>query len=465
MIVDDDHEFLKLSERLLKENGIGAIEAVADSREVLGRLSEERYSVILLDLNMPHISGEELLTEINYTFPDIPVIIVTANEGSEAVVSAMKGGAFDYVTKSSGTNRLITSVRKASEHFFMTVELNRLKTDYMERPEEPGARESGFITNSRKMLRIFRYIKNIAAAPVPILITGETGTGKELMADLIYEMSGFSGELVKVNVSGLDDTVFSDTLFGHTRGAFTNADSKREGLIKTAENGILFLDEIGDLETGSQVKLLRLLQDGTYYPLGSDKVMKTNTKIIAATNRDIRKLADEGEYRKDLFYRLSFHHVKIPPLRERREDIFPIAEHCLSEASQIYGVEQPEITPEALLELTKYDYPGNVRELEGILFDLTAKLRTERIDERMVREHFRNNGIEVEDEPGYDIFSGLSISYSGRFPTLKEITDYAIKTALEETEGNISQAAFILGINRQTIYRHLSRIKGEEADY
>jgi two-component system nitrogen regulation response regulator GlnG len=456
MIVDDDISHLEYTSRVIERNFQYNTLELQDSREVSMNLEKGGFCAVLLDINMPHLNGLELLTDINYRFPEIPVVVVTAAEDSETVVSAMRQGAFDYVTKSSGKNRLIAAVTKAVKHFFTMKELSNLKQEVLE-PTEYESGNNKFITRSPRMTRIFGYIKNIAPTPNPVLITGETGTGKELIAELIYDMSGFEGELVKVNVAGLDDNIFSDTLFGHVKGAFTGADGRREGLVKAAENGILFLDEIGDLEHSSQVKLLRLLQDSSYYALGHDKVQHVNLKIIAATNRDLKAMSDKGLFRKDLYYRLMFQTVEIPPLRERKEDIFSLVNHILENVAEEYNMNKPSITASALTYLRGYDFPGNVRELEGIFYDLVAESRPEIIDDKLVAEYFNRKGLVISGSyEAPDDTDKLEINYRGTFPTMKEVNDHMIKLALEETEGNISRAAAILGINRQTIYRRFA---------
>lgn len=456
MLVDDDPSHLEYTARIVEKNFTQTPVCIEDSRKVLSTLDTGDFCLILLDLNMPHINGLDLLTDINFKFPEIPVVIVTAAEDSETVVSAVRQGAFDYVTKASGKNRFIAAVSKAIKHYFTMKELDKLKEEFFD-PADHSIISHRFVTNSSRMTRIFGYMKNIAPTPTPVLITGETGVGKELIAELIYDMSGMKGRMIKVNVSGLDDTVFSDTLFGHVKGAFTGADAMREGLVKSAENGVLFLDEIGDLQQGSQVKLLRLLQDNSYYPLGSDSIRQINTKIVAATNRDLKKMSETGEFRKDLYYRLMFHNITIPPLRERKEDIFPVTEHLLAEIAEKYNIRKPSITAPALMLMTGYDYPGNVRELEGILYDMVAETYPETIDEKLIADYFRRKGLKLEiQEEITGIADRLDIDYRGSFPTIKEVSDHLIKMALDQAEGNISKAAQLLGINRQTIYRHLS---------
>lgn len=231
---------------------------------------------------------------------------------------------------------------------------------------------SRIITNNPLVKNIFRYVEAISASLEPVLITGETGVGKGLIAEAVHRVSGRPGRLVSVNVAGLDDAMFSDSLFGHKKGAFTGAEKDREGMVAGAARGTLFLDEIGDLRTSSQVNLLRLLQEKTYTPLGSDVVKKSDTHIIAATNRDLRRRAVEGGFRQDLYFRLSAHHIEVPPLRMRKEDIPLLVGHFIQEAARSMGKPAPEPTPELLSLLSVYHYPGNIRELRAMLYDAVA---------------------------------------------------------------------------------------------
>ena len=232
---------------------------------------------------------------------------------------------------------------------------------------------SAIITRSKLMRAIFQYIEVIAPAGQPVLITGDTGVGKEMIAKIIHSLSGCKGGLVAINIAGLDDVIFSDTLFGHKKGAFTGADQEREGLVARAKGGTLFLDEIGDLRESSQVKLLRLLQEQTYYPLGSDILMQSRVRIVVATNQNIQSLMSQGKFRKDLYYRLRSHHIHVPPLRERREDIPPLLSHFLDEAAKTIKRKKPVISPELITFLSAYDFPGNVREIRAMAFEVMAR--------------------------------------------------------------------------------------------
>jgi two-component system nitrogen regulation response regulator GlnG len=267
----------------------------------------------------------------------------------------------------------VSSVERALEIRGWRAEVLSLKDRLL--TDRPHQREAfaEIVTGSRAMHAIFRYVEAIASSPMPALITGETGTGKELIARVLHRLSGRPGELIALNVAGLDDTMFSDTLFGHTRGAFTGADRSREGLIATAADGTVFLDEIGDLSVGSQVKLLRLLQDGTFYPLGADRPRQSRARVVVATNTDVVHALQAGTFRKDLYYRLRTHHLHVPPLRSRPGDVPLLLNHFVDKAVRELHKSPPRV-PLALYQLLKtYVFPGNVRELEALVFDAVAR--------------------------------------------------------------------------------------------
>src|SRR5262249_1719997 len=267
LFVDDEQALLRSASLLLRTAGMRPILTLDDSRLVLSQLAEDRIGVVVLDLTMPHLSGQVLLEQITAAYPDIPVIVMTATHDLETAVQCMQAGAMDYLVKPVDKHRLVSSVRRALELRALREEVFSLKERLLS--DTPHQREvfAEMVTQNKTMHALFRYVEAIAQSPQPVLITGETGTGKELMARAVHRLGAPRGDFVAVNVAGLDDQVFSDTLFGHTRGAFTGADRPRDGLITRAEDGTLFLDEMGDLAAVSQVKLLRLLQEGSYYPL------------------------------------------------------------------------------------------------------------------------------------------------------------------------------------------------------
>ncbi|MEW6653564.1 MAG: sigma-54 dependent transcriptional regulator, partial [Bacteroidota bacterium] len=341
LLVDDEPAFLFSAENVLASNGITNVRAISSSSTVMSQLALEEYSVIVLDINMPIISGMELLPQIVEKHPRTPVVILTAVNDVESAVQCIKAGAFNYIVKPVDDARLVTTIRGGLELKDAREENVRLK-DYLLRDklEHPEA-FSHIITKSSSMRAIFKYIEAIARTSLPVLVTGETGVGKELIASSIHKLSSRKGNLVPLNVAGVDDNLFSDTLFGHKKGAFTGADSDRKGLIEQAESGTLFLDEIGDLSLESQVKLLRLIQDGKYFPLGSDIAKLADVRIICATNKNIDSMKEGNAFRKDLYYRLQTHHIHIPPLRERKGDIQLLINHFLEKSSQLLLKKKP----------------------------------------------------------------------------------------------------------------------------
>ena len=456
LLVDDEPEILQLTKMTLESEGIYNVLTLDDSRAVLPFLSGEKASVIILDLMMPYLSGLELLQRLNCEFPDIPVIVVTAMNEVETAVECLKTGAFDYLLKPVEPNSLVSSVRKALRLNFLQNENLSLKNYLLTDRLEHADAFNEIVTCSKKMRAIFQYTEAISPSRQPILISGETGTGKELMAHAIHELSGLKGELVAVNVAGLDDTMFSDTLFGHKKGAFSGAEQSREGLISRAGDGTLFLDEIGDLSQASQLRLLRLLQEHEYYPLGSDVVKTSTARIIVATNQDLEKLIEEGKFRKDIYYRLCAYQIQLPPLRARLEDIPLLLNHFIEEAAKSLNKPKPVPSPEVAKLLMALHFPGNIRELQAIVLDAVTR-HTSGI---LSRHHFpvflqaptlspQPSGEVSDEDP-----DPMSIMF-GKFPTIEEVEEYLIKRALKLSQGKIGIAASILGISRQGLHKRI----------
>lgn len=453
MLVDDEPQILKSFSVMLRSYGLKNIITVEDSRKVLPVLEANAVEAIVLDLSMPHLSGKDLLAEIGSAYPSVPVIIMTAMNEIETAVECMKGGAFDYLVKPVEKSRFETSIMRALEFKALRNEISSLKRHLLKGELENEQAFESIITMDRKMRALFQYVEVIAATKQPVLITGETGAGKELFAKAVHEISGREGEFVAVNVAGLDDTMFSDTLFGHKKGAYTGADEAREGLIARAAGGTLFLDEIGDTNESSQVKLLRLLQEQKYYQLGSDVPKKSDVRVVVATNQDLQKLIAEGRFRKDLYYRLRAHQVTIPPLRERQGDIPLLLNHFIEEASAAMRKKKPTPPPELSVLMSTYHFPGNVRELQAMVYDAVARHRSgvlsmDSFKDIMGQE--RSAPYAGEDAAPYE---------AGRFPTLKEAEDGLISKALELSNGNQGIAASLLGITRQALNKRLNRRK------
>jgi DNA-binding NtrC family response regulator len=317
------------------------------------------------------------------------------------------------------------------------------------------------ITNDKKMFSIFEYMESIAPTLQPVLITGETGVGKELIARATHALSGLTGEFVAVNVAGLDDNVFSDTLFGHVRGAFTGAEHPRRGLIERASGGTLFLDEIGDLNQASQVKLLRLLQESEYMPLGQDEPKRTDARILSSTNQDLWSLQRQGMFRKDLNYRLRTHHLDIPPLRERMEDIALLVDHFLGKASCALRKKKPTAPKELFTLLNTHPFPGNIRELETMVFDAVSRHRHKILSLDVFKSHIARDRCDARISTDQGSHETRLIRFSESLPTIKQATSILVAEAMRRADGNRSVAAQILGISRQALCK---RLKKENTD-
>lgn len=379
ILVDDEPSVLLSSKMILGSAGIRNVQTIEDSRELLPQLAAQDVAVVVLDLFMPYLSGSQLLPEIVQEHPDLPVIVMTASQEVETAVLCMKEGAFDYLVKPVEESRFVSSVKRALELRNLRQQVGALKHYLMSDHLEHGEAFTSIVTSSRKMRNLFQYLEAIADSEEPVLIVGETGTGKELLAAAVHQLSNREGSLVTVNVAGLDDALFSDTLFGHRKGAFSGADTNREGMVAQAAGGTLFLDEIGDLKPASQVKLLRLLQERQYHPLGSDVAKLSDARILCATNQNLHAHMSKKKFRPDLFFRLSVHQVEVPALRSRTEDIPLLLAHFIQEASDSLSKKAPKAPPELVKLLENHHFSGNVRELRAMVFDAVARHQSGRI--------------------------------------------------------------------------------------
>jgi len=472
LLVDDDEIALHNYKLLLRSEGINNYTMCQDSRRVIPLLEKSDYETIVLDLMMPHVSGEELLKQISKDFPAIPVIVITALDDTETIVRCVKNGAYDFIVKPVNRNRLITSLKRTLQVKQLERENISLKASILSHKLNNPWAFSDFTTRSEKMLSLFRYMEVIASSPEPILICGETGSGKELIAKSLNKLCHREGQFVSVNVAGLDDQLFTDTLFGHLKGAFTDAHQVRRGLVEQAENGILFLDEIGDLSLPSQVKLLRLIQEHEYYPIGADVPKQSNAKVIVSTNKNLELLQETGEFRKDLYYRLRVHHIEVPPLRERKEDIPLLLDHFIMEASQDLDKKPPTVPHELYTLLSVYHFPGNIRELRAMVFDAVSKHASKKMSMISFREaikaenqnsldnlaqKYENHPEKIDLENGSPLGLPL-IQFSHRLPTLRIAQELLIREAMARADYNQSIAAQMLGITRQALNRRLKEM-------
>jgi len=458
VLVDDEEAILRSLTAVLLSNGYSNTIGISDSREVMNTLSEREAACVVLDLVMPVLSGQELLEQITREHPDLPVVVSTALNDVETAVECMKNGAFDFLVKPLDESRILSAVRRAIEMRDLRRENDLLREGLRAGALKNPEAFSAIITANQKMQSIFRYVEAIAGTSQPVLIIGETGVGKELIASTLHGVSRRSGEFVSVNVAGLDDNLFADTLFGHTKGAYTGADRPRPGLIERAAGGTLFLDEIGDLSAASQVKLLRLLQEREYFRLGEDTPRQTDARIVVATNRDLTELQDSGGFRKDLYYRLRSHHVHVPPLRERTDDLPLLVDHFIEEAARELDRKKPTTPEEIYSVLGAYHFPGNIRELKAILFDAV----TQHESGVMSLETFRRVLENDESAPASRAVAKGSVRFGPQLPTLKEVRSLLIDEAMERAGGNQSTAAHLLGITRQGLNKHL-RAREEES--
>ena len=462
LLVDNEQACLSSASLALNAEGINNIVQCTDSREVMSALSATDFSVVLLDIQMPGLSGYDLLLMILAEFPEVAVAVVTAVDSTESAVKCLKTGAYDYLVKSEDDTRLAALVREGigiSDLHHGNPQL----ADTLDKPEA----FADIITQDRAMHATFKYIESIAGTDLPVLITGETGVGKELIAAAIHKRSGREGKFASVNIAGLDDQLFSDTLFGHRKGAYTGADKFRQGLIDQASNGTLFLDEIGDLHVESQVKLLRLLQESSYYPLGDDSARVSNARMVFATNREIEFLSNPETFRTDLYHRLQPHHIHLPPLRERLDDIPMLVSHFLESAAVKLEKHTPTPPPELYTLLRTYHFPGNIRELEGLVLDAVSQHTGGILSTSTFRQKINEQSAIPHDDMTLQART-LGVSVLPILPdlkdALKETERLFISEALKRADGNQTIAARLLGLSKNALHKRLSRSRTSSDD-
>ena len=457
LLVDDEAEALMGCEFLLESAGITNTISCQDSRTVMQTVQDKDIGMVLLDLSMPYVTGEELLPQLVEHHPDVPIIIITGLNKMETAIQCMQAGAFDYLVKPIEETRLISSVKRGIELGEIKQEYsafrNRILTDKLEMPEVFAA----LVTANNTMHALFHYMVTIGKTQRPVLITGETGTGKELAAQAIHDLSERSGAFVAVNIAGLDDAVFSDTLFGHIRGAFTGADAHRAGFIEKAAGGTLFLDEIGDMPMQSQIKLLRLLQEQEYFPVGADAAKPLEARIVAATNQDLQTLQAEGRFRTDLYYRLKTHTVHLPALRDRIDDIPLLVNHFLEQAADALNKSVPTVPRELYTLLATYHFPGNIRELEAMVFEAVSHHSAHMLSCQSFREHMHTHRGAEPQRAHMTIPGHAPFTYFAKLPTLAEAPRLLITEAMQRAEGNRSIAANLLGISRSGLSKAIKR--------
>ena len=436
MVVDDEESHRIMLRAVLQEEGYDVTEA-ADGPEGIKAVEEGPFDVILLDIRLPTLGGIETLTEIRRISPFTPVLMMTAYASVKTAVEALRAGAFDYLTKPLDIEELKILIEKALEHYHLREENLSLRERLGDRFDF-----SKIIGKSRKMKELFELLSQVAPTDATVLILGESGTGKELVANAIHHNSPrSSGPFIKVACAALPETLLESELFGHERGAFTGAVARREGRFQAAHRGSIFLDEVGEMSPATQAKLLRVLQEKEFEPLGSTRTMKVDVRVIAATNKDLAAEVKEGRFREDLYYRLNVVPVLLPPLRERKEDIPALAIHFFTIYRDKNRKELKEISGKTLDLLVRYDWPGNIRELENCIERGVIMARGDIVAPADLPPSIQALSLEKPDS-GISFPSGIS---------LEEVEKALILKTLEDTGGNRSRAAEILGINRRTL--------------
>lgn len=445
LIVDDDSAVRSSLGFMLKRAGY-EVKAVPGPREAIDIVRAEAPALILMDMNFTlSTSGEEgltLLKQVKVFRPDVPVILMTAWGSIQLAVQGMQAGAFDFVTKPWNNAALLQRIETALQ---LTQVSREASTG---RKAAEGLDRSRIIGRSAGLTEVLDTVARIARTNASVLITGESGTGKELIAEAIHVNSQRARQpFVKVNLGGISQSLFESEMFGHKKGAFTDATSDRIGRFELANQGTIFLDEIGDLDLSCQVKLLRVLQDQTFEVLGDSRPRKVDVRVVSATNADLHKMVQERTFREDLFYRINLITVKLPALRERREDIPLLVRHFADRQAEANRLPRTEFSADALAFLSRLPYPGNIRELKNLV-ERTILVSGKRVLEASDFEAHHHHA----DEPAH---AAESTPYAGL--TLDEIEHRTILQAMEQHKGNISQVASALGISRAALYRRLEK--------
>lgn len=440
LIVDDEEVALNSIKRLLKWRGIRNVDICSSGKEAITKIRQTDYDIVLLDLLMPEIDGLQVLESAKPYRPHTEFIILTAIDDIPTTVKAVRLGAYDYLVKPVDNDLLFLAIKRAYERRGLLIGLS--VTAGRDKSKIPAA-FAEIITQDPRMCSLLSYAQVMAAGGNPIMITGESGTGKELIAKGIHQAGPTpQGPFVAVNVSAIPASMFESQFFGHTKGAFTGADAPHNGHFEQADGGTLFLDEIGELPVGLQTKLLRVLEEKSFYPLGSSKPVWVDVRVISASNRDIEQACQEGNFRLDLLYRLKSVHVHLPPLRERTGDIPVLALHFLKKFCQNHQKDITGFSPEAMTLLSSRNYPGNVRELAQII---------------------ENAVVLAEANIILPVHLGMTSTnqspLSRQLCTLKENDEAHLIYVLKNVNGDRSRAAQILGITVRQLQRKIAAMK------
>lgn len=456
LVVDDDEGLLLSIKATLVSAGLPEPALISDGRRAAAALRAHPFQLVLLDLMMPHMDGMQLLKTVQEQRPETDCVIVSAVDDVATAVKAVRAGAADYLVKPLDREKLLALVKGHLEKAHIRSELARVgEKKVFENLAHPEA-FAHIVAEDESMALVFHQVEAVAGTDYSVVINGESGTGKEMLARVIHQLSRRSrAPFYAVNMASFSKTLFEDEFFGHAKGAYTDAAGERRGFFEAASGGTLFLDEITELDTSLQAKLLRVIEEREFYRLGSTEVRSVDVRLIAATNRDINEEILKGRFRADLFYRINTYNIRLPPLRERRKDILPLARHFLRVHAAANGKRIDDLAPELAERLLRYAFPGNVRELENMIAAavLLEKGRTLSLDSARTLLPYEG----PERRKAYELL------------TLEEVERRHIQRVLEITGGNRPKAAKILGINVSTIYRKLEKynlddLKGSGSD-
>ena len=461
-IVDDDRSIRWVFEKALSREGI-AYNSFASAREALDALAGGPPQVLISDIRMPGQSGIELLQEVKLKHPAVPVIVMTAYSDLESAVTAFQGGAYEYLPKPFDVDQAVELIRRALD-----------ESQREQAVLEPAGEVPEILGQAPAMQEVFRAIGRLSQSSATVLITGESGTGKELVARALHRHSARAARpFVAINTAAMPKDLLESELFGHERGAFTGAQALRRGRFEQADGGTLFLDEIGDMPSELQTRLLRVLSDGTFYRVGGHQQLKANVRVIAATHQDLESRVREGAFREDLYHRLNVIRVRIPSLRERREDIPLLARHFLAHSAKELGVEPKRLSDEAFAHIARMDFPGNVRQLENLCHWLTVMAPGQAINVADLPVEFRGEAIGVGLASAADWIAALEQEVEKRLArgetgVLEQLSRQferaLISKALARTGGRRIEAAALLGMGRNTITRKIQELGIGEAD-
>ena len=444
LVVDDDEGLLLSIKATLVSAGLPEPALIADSRNVLNEVRKHPFRLILLDLMMPHLNGLEVLEKIKAEFPNTECVIVSASDEVATAVQAMSLGASDYLVKPLNSEKLVALVHRTLEKYNLQDELARFgRKKVFSELRNPEA-FSDLVTEDESMALVFHQVEAVAGTDYSVVINGESGTGKEMLARVIHKLSNRSkAPFYAVNMASVSKTIFEDEFFGHAKGDYTDAAIERTGFFEAANGGTLFLDEITELDPSLQAKLLRVIEEREFYRLGSTEIRNVDVRIIAATNRDINEEIIKGRFRADLFYRINMYNIKIPPLRERRDDILPLASHFLKLHANANQKKIQGLSPELAERLLLASIPGNVRELENMIAAAVLLEKGKTLSLASARNLLPYTGPERRKHI--------------ELLTLDQLEKRHIKRVLEVTGGNRPKAAKILGVNVTTVYRKLEK--------